>query len=287
MVQIENLHFSYPRKRIYKDVSCSIPQGSITGLLGRNGEGKTTFLKIISGYLFAQQGSVSVNGRSPSKRSADFLQQVFMLPEEFQCPNVNILDYCDAIGAFYPNYSHTMVLDLLREFDLSEQMNLRHISHGQRKKAMIVLALALRVPILLMDEPTNGLDIPSKSVFRRLLARSIEPHQLVIISTHQVRDLEQSIDRILLVDGGEFICNTSISDLSALFSFRVVNKENESSAIYAEQALMGNVGVFAREEIETVKDNMDEGEFSMELFFNAMVANRAKMQECLSRINQD
>jgi ABC-2 type transport system ATP-binding protein len=170
-----------------------------------------------------------------------------------------------------------MAQELLQEFDLASNMRLGRVSHGQRKKAMITLALSLRVPVLLMDEPTNGLDIPSKSVFRRLMARSVEPQQTVIISTHQVRDLEQIIDRVLMVDQGEFVCNQSVAELSNLFSFGVVTEHNASKALYTEQSIIGNVGVFDR----TRFDEDEEGDFSMELFFNAMIAAREGMQAIL------
>ncbi|MDY6147692.1 MAG: ABC transporter ATP-binding protein [Porphyromonas sp.] len=277
MIELRNLYFSYPRKCIYNQVSCEIPMGSITGLLGRNGEGKTTLFKLIAGTIFPQKGELEVLEYLPQRRDAGFLEQVFLLPEEFHCPNIEMMEYFDAVGAFYPRYDRGMAQELLQEFDLAPSMRLGRVSHGQRKKAMITLALSLRVPVLLMDEPTNGLDIPSKSVFRRLMARSVEPQQTVIISTHQVRDLEQIIDRVLMVDQGEFVCNQSVAELSNLFSFGVVTEYNASKALYTEQSIIGNVGVFDRMRF----DEDEEGDFSMELFFNAMIAAREEMQAIL------
>ena len=143
-----------------------------------------------------------------------------------------------------------------------------------KKKAVIALALSLRTPLLLMDEPTNGLDIPSKSAFRRLMARYITEEQTVIISTHQVRDLEQIIDRIVMMDKNAIVCNRSVAELSEQFAFRQVVPGDKP--IYKEGSTMGEVGVYEN-------TTGEETPFSMELFFNGMIAEREVFNRVLNR----
>lgn len=280
MIQAQQLFFSYSKKPLFRGLDLQLSKGHITGLLGRNGEGKTTLFKLISGVLLPSSGQLMVQGYVPAHRTAPFLQQVYLLPEEFAVPNVKTFEYFDVIGNFYPNYSSAMALELLEEFDLKPDMKLGRMSHGQRKKAMIALALAVQTPILLMDEPTNGLDIPSKSLFRKLMARYATPEQTVVISTHQVRDLENTIDHLLLLDQNEIICNESIERLASIFKVERVDSSNAAYALYNEPSPMGPVGLFA----SSSAIDVDEGSFSIELFFNAMVSNAEAMNKHLSSI---
>ncbi|WP_329903543.1 ABC transporter ATP-binding protein [Porphyromonas pogonae] len=270
MINVNKLSFAYGRKsNLFDNMSFSLPVGSITGLLGRNGEGKTTLLKLISAQLLASRSQINVCGYDPYNRDIDFLSQVYYLPEEVKCPNITIRKYFNIITPFYPSYCPEVAEDLIQNFKLDWNMKLGRVSQGQKKKAVIALALSLRVPVLLMDEPTNGLDIPSKSAFRKLMARYITDEQIVIISTHQVRDLEQLIDRILMMDENSIICNESIGRLSNLFSFKQTHAGEAMQPLYTESSILGNVGVYENK-VE------DETPFSMELFFNGMIANREK-----------
>lgn len=281
MIQIDNLSFSYKRSSfLLSKLNLDLPKGTIVGLLGRNGEGKSTLLKLITGQLLSDWGKITVNGKKPEKREVDFLNQIFLLPEEVVCPSISIKKYFNIITPFYPNYSAEIAEELIREFELDWKMNLGKVSQGQKKKAVIALALSLRTPILLLDEPTNGLDIPSKSAFRRLVAQYTTEEQTLIISTHQVRDLEQLIDRLVLLDHNKIICNEAIYDLCKYFSFQPVTEGNPDKLIYQEKSLMGSVGIFENETPQET-DN-----FSMELFFNGMVAEQEKMLALLHKQNK-
>lgn len=279
MIQIKDTSFAYTSKRnIFSQLNLELNAGSIVGLLGRNGEGKSTLMKLITGQLIAKQGHISCLGIDTSLRTTSLLQRIYMLPEEVNVPRITIREYFDIVSGFYPSYSESIANDIIREFEIDWSWNLGKISLGQRKKALITLALALRTPILLLDEPTNGLDIPSKSVFRRLLAKYSGDEQLIIISTHQVRDLEQLIDHIVMLDNNKVVCNHSIATLSERLQFGLVGKHNESTPLYKEEALMGEYGVWALDEGEEPM-----GDFSMELFFNAMISNKAAMQSIINK----
>ncbi len=281
MINLTDIKFSYKSsQRLFEGLNLKLEKGKIVGLLGRNGEGKSTLMKLIIGQLIAKQGQVQTLGHLANKREAEFLQKVYILPEELELPNMKVGKYLNVFGSFYPTYDEALSHELVEIFGIKLDMNLKAMSLGQKKKAAIVLALALRTPLLLMDEPTNGLDIPSKSVFRRQLARLSNEEQTVIISTHQVRDLEQLIDHILLLDQNKIICNASLLDLSEKLDFLAIDQYSDrSKLIYAEQAIGAEYGVFASE------DGMSESEFSMELFFNAMVSNAPMLLEQIKDIN--
>ncbi|WP_282918206.1 ATP-binding cassette domain-containing protein [Porphyromonas macacae] len=267
MIQAKNIRFGYRRgRKLFEEMSFELPKGTITGLLGRNGEGKTTLLKLLSGQFFVQDGSLSVLGYDPVKREVPFLADLFYLPEEVICPGVTIREYFDIITPFYPNYSPELAEEAIATFDLKWNMNLGKVSQGQKKKAIIALALSLRTSLLLMDEPTNSLDIPSKAAFRRMMAAHTTNEQTVIISTHQVRDLEQLIDRIMMLEHNRIICNEPIMALEKLFVFRqIANRDMRANALYTEPSVLGELGVFEN-------DGSEESNFSMELFFDGMIA---------------
>ncbi len=225
-------------------------------------------------------GEVHTLGYQASKREAEFLQKVYILPEDIELPEMTVKQYLSVFGAFYPTYDESLAHELVETFGINLEMNLKAMSLGQKKKAAIILALSLKTPLLLMDEPTNGLDIPSKSVFRRVLAKLTNEEQTVIISTHQVRDLEQLIDHIILLERNKLICNASIADLSDKLHFDLVsNVADRSNLLYREPSMVGDYGVFAR------VDDSNEGEFSMELFFNAMVSASSAVLAQIKDIN--
>lgn len=276
MIQIQSITFGYKSNQtLFSELSLDIPRGSIVGLLGRNGEGKSTLMKLIAGQLHARAGMVTTLGSNARERQVEMLRQLYMLPEDIILPRMTIREYFGIISPLYPTYDAEMADQIIQEFDLQWEMNLGTISLGQKKKAAIALALSLRTPLLLLDEPTNGLDIPSKSTFRRLLAGYISEEQTVIISTHQVRDLEQLIDRIILLDHNRIVCNESVVRLTELFTFGKVTADNAARAIYREGGVMGEYGVWATEA------DREGYEFSMELFFNAMVSEPRAMQRIL------
>ena len=240
MIHVQGLEFGYKRSRkVFRGLGLELGQGSITGLLGRNGEGKTTLLKLLTGQLLRQSGQLEVLGHDPKRRQVAFLQQVYLLPEEVAVPSISIAKFFEVNGAFYPNYDEAMGRELLQIFSLSPEMNLKKISQGQKKKALIAFALALRVPLLLMDEPTNGLDIPSKSEFRRVLAQYTSDEQTIIISTHQVRDLEQIIDSVLVLEQGEIICQATVSEVASRLRFAPVQPGEATQPLYTEQSPLG------------------------------------------------
>ncbi|WP_277085945.1 ABC transporter ATP-binding protein [Porphyromonas catoniae] len=278
MITVKQLSFGYTRRRnIFDSLSLELPKGSIVGLLGRNGEGKTTLLKLLYGQLLRRQGELKVLDSDPKHRAVSFLQQVYLLPEEFRVPPISIRSFFDISAPFYPNYDEAVAKELIDIFGLQWDMNLKKISQGQKKKALIAFALSLRVPLLLLDEPTNGLDIPSKGEFRRAVARYTSDEQTILISTHQVRDLEQLIDRVLIMERGSIFCNATVADITERLSFRLITPELADKALYSEPSAVGTVGILPSDGSEESESN-----YSMELFFNAVISERDRILQALS-----
>ena len=220
MIKIENLKFSYGSKSIFEGVSTELKPGMIYGLLGQNGVGKTTLLKLLAGLLKPQEGSCTIeipqSGAAqparliPHRRRPDFLEKVFYLPEDVVAPGVKIETYVKNTCSFYPNFSYEKFARIADEFKVETDCKFNKLSFGQQKKAFIAMALSMGTEVLLLDEPSNGLDITSKIALRKSIAENITEEQTVIISTHQVKDLESIIDPIIILDHKGVLLNRSV-----------------------------------------------------------------------------
>lgn len=274
MITLKELSFSYSRKKEVLDrINLEVGSGHICGLLGKNGEGKTTLLNLLSGQIFPDQGSCLVLEEIPSERNARFLQQIFLLPEEISMPEVTAIEYIKMYAPFYPTFRDDICKACVESFEINLSDRLSKMSQGQRKKVAITLALAAHTPLLLMDEPTNGLDIPSKATFRRLVASLIDDNQTVIISTHQVRDLESLIDTVLILDQRQTLLNKTLNEIGEKLYFGPLLPEEK--ALYSEPTPQGTIGITAREDKE-------ETAVSLELLFNAAITYPKEIQRIMN-----
>lgn len=274
MITFKHVSFGYRGGRLFDDLDLELERGFIYGLLGKNGAGKTTLLKLMAGLLFPKTGEIAVLDRIPRKREPGFLSQVFVLPEEFDLPRMNMDEYARVYGGFYPNFSREQLANLMRELEVPEAQKFHQMSLGQKKKAYIAFAIACNTPLLIMDEPTNGLDIPSKSSFRRVIASVANEERTIIVSTHQVRDLDQLIDSVVVLDGSEILLNATTAEITDKLQF--VHLEEGAPALYAEQTIHGRWGV-------QVNESGTESPLDMELLFNAAVANRQAIKQFFNR----
>ena len=274
MITLKELSFSYSRKKEVLDrINLEVGSGHICGLLGKNGEGKTTLLNLLSGQIFPDQGSCLVLEEIPSERNARFLQQIFLLPEEISMPEVTAIEYIKMYAPFYPTFRDDICKACVESFEINLSDRLSKMSQGQKKKVAITLALAAHTPLLLMDEPTNGLDIPSKATFRRLVASLIDDNQTVIISTHQVRDLESLIDTVLILDQRQILLNKTLNEIGEKLYFGPLLPEEK--ALYSEPTPQGTIGVTAR-------DGKEETVVSLELLFNAAITYPKEIQRIMN-----
>ncbi|GAO44810.1 ABC transporter ATP-binding protein [Flavihumibacter petaseus] len=272
MIQITNLHYSYGSRPVFKGLHLDLVPGHIYGLLGKNGTGKSTLLRCIAGLLFPRKGALQVAGFTPGKREPQFLQQVFMVPEEFYFPNISIPRFVECNAAFYPRFDHHQFKNYLKEFAIPETQLLQEMSYGQKKKTLISFGLACNTPILLMDEPTNGLDIMSKSQFRKVMAGAVSPEKCILISTHQVKDLENLIDRITIIDEGNILFDQTVDRIINRLQFKISFDSDEiRNAIYRETSLKGNA-------IITSNPEDGDGNIDLEMLYKAIVTNQEKMQ---------
>ena len=279
MIEVENLSFSYGRRKskVLEDFSMKLDKGSVYGLLGKNGTGKSTLLYLMAGLLRPQTGNVLYKGVDVKKRYPDTLQDMFLVPEEFALPNVSLKQYVKLNAPFYPNFSDELLKTCLRDFDMNEDIHLGELSMGQRKKAFMCFALATNTSLLMMDEPTNGLDIPSKSQFRKVIASGMSDDKAVIISTHQVRDIDSLLDHVLIMDGSKLLLNQSVSSIceKLYFAEQGMNEPTEG-ALYVQPSVQGNSVILPNEYGEDSKMNL-------EVLFNAMLAERERMQQMFNR----
>ena len=274
MTTIKNLYFSYnKRNKLFENLNLTLAEGHIYGLLGKNGTGKTTLLNLISGLLFPTEGKIDVWGQNPEKRKVDFLQNLFLVSEEFDVPDVSPKKYAALYASFYPRFDAEQYDYFLKEFDVNADSPMQKMSMGERKKTYIAFALACNTRLLLMDEPTNGMDIPSKAQFRKLIASVATENRCIVISTHQVRDLENLIDTIVVLDEHQIVLNESIDAISEKLSFVSYSGTNANTPfLYEGIAALGGKGIVKND--TGVPSRVD-----IELLFNGIVAKNERFSE--------
>lgn len=234
MLKIQDVTFAYKKNDPVLDhFSLEINEGGIYGLLGKNGTGKSTLLYLIMGLLHPQTGQVTYKGVETRLREPELLEDMFIVPEEYNLPGISLQKYIDAIKPFYPRFDEAMMYRCLENFEMPREINLGALSMGQKKKVYMSIALAARTRLLLMDEPTNGLDIPSKSQFRKVVAASTDPDQIIIISTHQVRDVELLLDHVTMIEKNEVLLNTKMDQLFS--DDEVINLEEVFNKLLQEK----------------------------------------------------
>jgi len=273
MIAIADLHFSYQRKEVFKGLNLTLQPGHIYGLLGKNGTGKSTLLRNMGGLLFPRRGSINILGFKPQQRLPAFFQKVFLVPEEFYLPPLPLEKWVGVNAPFYPAFNRAEFDRIMGEFDMPQHGNLHELSYGQQKKAFIAFALAANPAVLLMDEPTNGLDIISKSQFRKVIAGSLDEGKCILISTHQVRDLENLIDEVVVLDEGRILFNQPMESIARKLEFRFsFGRELPAEALYSESALQGNAIVLPNQEGR-------ESRIDLEMLYKAIILNGEKLNK--------
>ena len=279
MMNVNQVSFSYGRKKakVLDGFSMNLEKGSVYGLLGKNGTGKSTLLYLMAGLLCPQSGNILYKGVEVTKRYPETLQDMFLVPEEFTLPNVSLKQYVQLNAPFYPRFSDELLKACLRDFDMNEDIHLGELSMGQKKKAFMCFALATNTSLLLMDEPSNGLDIPSKSQFRKVIASGMTDDKAVIISTHQVRDIDSLLDHVLIMDGSRLLLNESVASIcDRLYFAEQGMNEPTDDALYVQPSVQGNSVILPNTYHEDSKLNL-------EVLFNATLAEREKIQQIFNR----
>jgi ABC-2 type transport system ATP-binding protein len=268
MISIKNLNYRYSKKiQLFHGLNLEFEKGKVYGLLGKNGAGKSSLIKNIAGLLFPTTGSCIVNGYLSSKRETGFLQNIFFIPEEVYLPGIPIKELLKTYSPFYPHFNLRQFDTYLEDFGIDASRNLTALSFGQKKKVIIGFALSANTPVLIMDEPTNGLDIPSKVTFRNMIAESFQENRTVIMSTHQVRDLDELIDALVIMDKGEVIFNQDKEAILQTLSFNSSPVPISEPVIYTEKTSGG--WAYISERYNTRRSLLDT-----ELLFNALLQHK-------------
>ena len=279
MVEINNLSFVYPKtgfafyktgKEIFHDLSFSLEKGRVYGLLGKNGAGKSTLLHLISGLLTPKSGNILMNGTDVRRRLPLTLKDMFIVPEEFELPSISLINYIDINSAFYPKFNKDEMIKYLHFFELDLDMNLGALSMGQKKKVFMSFALATNVSVLIMDEPTNGLDIPGKSQFRKFISSGMNDEKIILISTHQVKDVDKLIDHVIILEDSKILLDESMEEITRKYLFlETDNKDIINNALYSIPSLQGDYVILPNE-------NGEESQINLELLFGAITSKYEK-----------
>lgn len=275
IISVKDLDFSYRKRPILFDgLNWSVPEGSVVGLLGKNGAGKSTLLHLLAGLLFPKGGEISLDTHVPKDRKPEFLEQIFFLADDMAyVGNMSIANYEKVMGAFYPLFDSTQFDQILADFGLEKKVKLKELSLGERKKVFLSFGLSTNCRFLLFDEPTNGLDIPSKSVFRKVVAGNIKEEQTMIISTHLVADVEKLIDRVAILNEGKIQLDADLLELSDRLLFST-SSSLPDNALHSEK--FGTGYQFIRPRI----GNEAQTPVNLELLFN-VVLNKSLSNESI------
>lgn len=282
MIEVKNISYSYPisfwRKkqspRVFNKFFLTLEEGKIYGLLGKNGVGKSTLLYLLAGLNWGNKGSIYVDGEDIEKREPSTLGKIFLVTEEFELPNMSLKKYVKLNRPFYPDFSDEILEKCLNDFEIKDIDNLSALSMGTKKKVYMSFALATNTKYLFLDEPTNGLDLESKSLFRKVIAQNMSDNRTIVISTHQVHDVEQLIDHILILgndDGtdNKLLINKSVAELSDEYVFELRDPDEMGNVIYSENSLQGTSVIARRTPRGT------ETPVNLELLYNAV--NKRKL----------
>ena len=277
IMQVERIAFNYgwrQQKSVFSDFSLSLERGKVYGLLGLNGAGKSTLIYLMAGLLTPKSGRVTIDGCNVRDRLPSTLGNLFVVPEEFELPRMSLKEYATLNGALYPRFSYDDLLRNLELFDINPEIkSLSSLSMGQKKKVLMSFAFATHTDLMLMDEPTNGLDIPGKSQFRRLVAREMSDNRTIVISTHQVRDIDRCIEHVVIIDNSKVLLDESVARITSKLQFvENATAAEAKSAIYSQPSVTGY-------SIVAPSNGGDETEINLETLFNATLGNRDKITE--------
>ena len=256
MITIKDLGFSYGDKTVLKNITMNLEEGRIYGLLGENGVGKTTLLTLLCGLKKPQTGNIDTDGKNPYDRQPSLLSDQYYLSDEVAPMNMKASEYAENYGKFWENFDMDKFTEVMSVLENDPQQKMNHMSFGQLKKTYIAFALACNTKYLFMDEPTNGLDIPSKAQFRKAVTKYTREDSVILISTHQVRDLENIIDPIIILDRQDVILNATLEEISRQLYFDYSSEKNEY-ALYSEMIPGSNIQVYLNQNGEDSKVNIE------------------------------
>lgn len=256
MITIKDLGFAYRETSVLKNINMTLEEGHIYGLLGENGVGKTTLLTLLCGLKKPQMGTIETDGHNPNKREPSLLSDQYYLSDEVAPVNMKAIDYAGNYGKFWERFDLNRFVEIMEIFENNPLQKMNKMSFGQLKKTYIAFALACNTKYLFMDEPTNGLDIPSKAQFRKAVMKYTREDSIILISTHQVRDLENIIDPIIILDRQDVLLNATIEKITDKLYFDYASEKGDD-ALYSEMTPGGSIQVKLNQTGEESKVNIE------------------------------
>jgi ABC-2 type transport system ATP-binding protein len=275
MIKIKKLGFSYDEHVVLKDISMELQEGKIYGLLGENGVGKTTLLTLLAGLKKVDDGMLEIDGQKPFNREPSFLSNIYYLPDEVPAPRRKAIDFAIDHGQYWTNFNAQKFSEIMKVFDTDQNQRMDQMSYGQLKKTFISFALACNTKYLFMDEPTNGLDIPSKAQFRKAVSKYTSDDSTLLISTHQARDLEAIIDPIIILDRRDVLMNASLDEIAEKLYFDY-SSDVDPDALYQEMVPGGNIQVLRN-------TTGAESKVNIEALFNAALLHKNEIKEMFNK----
>lgn len=273
MIKVNQINYDYPTKwkntsaqdnSVFWNFSLTLEENKIYGLLGKNGTGKSTLLYLLAGLNKPRKGAILIDDDIVTNHNPVTMSKIFIVTEEFELPNMSLSKYVKLNRPFYPDFSDEILEKCLNDFEIDDISDLGAISMGTKKKVYMSFALATNAKYLLMDEPTNGLDIESKSLFRKVIAQNMTDDRTLIISTHQVHDVENIIDHVLILGDKKMLMDKSIAELSEQYVFEHRTEDQMGGVIYSENSLQGTSVIAKRTPRGT------ETPVNLELLYNAV-----------------
>ena len=274
MININNLAFSYGSVPVLKNITMKLEEGKIYGLLGENGVGKTTLLTLLCGLKKPNTGSIDIDGTDPFKRDPELYSQLYYVPDEVSPLHQTAKAFAKNTGVFWPNFSMELFETIMKEMEVECSQKMDAMSAGQLKKTYLSFALASKARYIFMDEPTNGLDIPSKAQFRSAISKYTAEDSTIVISTHQVRDLENIIDPIIILDKQDVLVNASLEKIASKLTFDYGTTLHPES-LYSEQLPGGFIQVLLNKDGQETKVNI-------EALFNAVHKHKDLIKNLLN-----
>lgn len=275
MIEIKNLDFSYQKnKKLFHKVDLNFAPGKIIGVLGRNGAGKTTLLKILCGLLSPECGECRVFGQISKKRKPELLQDIYYIPEAFYLPDITISQFKERFSPFYPKFDNNFFIDKIKQLELDNTKNLAALSYGEKKKFILAFALATRAKLVIFDEPTNGLDIIVQRELKKILIEAYSEERTFLISTHHIKEFENVLDSLVIIDNGNILLSSSLDILNNSFNIEIVNQlDQKNMPIYYEEIPGGYVVLNQNKDLE---NNID-----ISFFFKAVIYAAEKINHII------
>ncbi len=279
VIQIDDLSFGYRKHRLYERFSLTLTQPGVYGVFGRNGSGKSTLLKLLAGLLFPGKGSIHVNGLEPRQRHPDLLAQIYIVPEEFHLPDLSPQRLAETQSVFYPRFNAAAFAQYLSVFEVPDAVRFGSMSLGQKKKSAIAFALATFTPVLLFDEPTNGLDIIGRDQFKHIVAQPEHQSRQILISTHQAHDLEKIMGHILFLDAAQLALSATMAQLQYALAMGVAQ---DAQALAAVDGLIYSEAIGEQFAWVAERRGRPGGQVQLELLYKALSRDKPAVLSALA-----